>query len=238
MNSSMQVLVLAGGRGTRLRPMTNHTPKVMVEIKGTPFLEVLLKNLKKKGFTEIVLCVGYLSNVIKDYFKKGEELGIKITYSDEEIPLGTGGAIKNAEHLLEKEFIVINGDTFVDLDLKKMIEFSQKKGKLCTISAYKGNDKESDFFNNLLLDENFNVIEYSKTKKLSAMNYVDVGVYYFRKDVFEKIEKKNPYSVEFDVFPKLIKDKQIAGFPIDKKFYDIGTIKRVDKFSQKIYNLE
>ena len=142
----MQVIILAGGRGKRLKPLTNSIPKVMIKINGSPFLEILLKFLKSKGFLDFILCVGYLSEVIEEYFENGSKLSVKIDYSKEKRFLGTAGAIKNANELLDEEFIVINGDTFVDLDFKKMIEFSRLKNKLCSVMGFKNKKNDKDFY--------------------------------------------------------------------------------------------
>lgn len=120
----MKVLILAGGRGTRLGELTKDTPKPMIEINGKPFLEYQINYLKQHKLTDIVLCVGYLHEQIIDYFGDGSKFGVKIQYSIEETPLGTGGAIKNAETLLEQdnEFVVINGDTFLELNYSQFLE--------------------------------------------------------------------------------------------------------------------
>ena len=103
----MQVVILAGGLGIRLRLLTQSLPKPMVLIKGKPFLEYQLEMLKKNGFEDFILCTGYLGEKIEEYFDNGEKMGIHIKYSKENTPLGTGGALKNAQKLLENEFVLI-----------------------------------------------------------------------------------------------------------------------------------
>jgi len=233
----LQVIILAGGKGTRLKPMTMTIPKAMTKINGVPFLEILIKLLKTKGISNVVMCVGYLSNVIEDYFQSGKNLNIKIKYSYEKILLGTGGAIKNSENFLDNEFIVINGDTFVDVDYTKLIAFAQEKGKICTMCGYVNDQKNTDYVNNLLIDSNGNVLRYVKDKELPELNCTDIGVYYFQKKALDFFENKKPLSLELDVFPKLIAQNQVAGFATREKFYDIGTLSRVKKFGEICKNL-
>lgn len=228
----MQIVILAGGLGTRLRPFTKTIPKPMMKINGVPFLQILLKLLKTKGISDVVLCVGYLSNVIEDFFQTGKNFNMNIKYSKEKEPLGTGGAIKNAEIFLEDEFIVINGDTFVDIDYSKLTDFSHEKGKLCTMCGYANDEKNNAIVNNLFIDSKGNVISYSKDKELSELNCVDIGVYYIQKKALEFFENKHPLSFELDVFPKLIALNEVAGYFNEEKFYDIGTLERVKKFNE------
>ena len=121
-----QALILVGGLGTRLRPYTEQVPKPMVEIDGRPFLEFKIESLRKHGIKDFILLVGHLGEKVEEYFGDGKRLGINIKYSYErEQLLGTAGAIKNAEHLITGDFIVTNGDTFLDVDLDKLIESHQ-----------------------------------------------------------------------------------------------------------------
>jgi len=230
--NKLQVVILAGGKGTRLKPMTMTIPKPMMKINGVPFLEILIKLLKMKRISNVVMCVGYLSNVIEDYFQSGKNFNVEIKYSHEKDLLGTAGAIKNSENFLENEFIVINGDTFVDIDYTKLITFAQEKGKICTMCGYVNDQKNTEYVNNLLIDSKGNVSKYVKDEELSELNCIDIGVYYFQKKTLDFFENKKPLSLEFDVFPKLIAQNQVAGFATHEKFYDIGTLSRVKKFSE------
>ena len=119
----MKALILAGGFSTRLKNIVSDTPKPMALIAGKPFLEYQLQLLKESGITDIVLCVHFMANKIKSYFGDGKRFGTNITYSEEEMPLGTGGAIKFAEKYIGDHFLVLNGDTFSDIDLNKFLSF-------------------------------------------------------------------------------------------------------------------
>src|SRR3989344_9013022 len=134
----MKTLILCGGLGTRLRSVVSDVPKAMAPIGGKPFLMYQIDWLKKFNLTEIILCVGYLKDHIKNYFGNGSLFGVKITYSEEEALLGTGGAIKNAEKLLNNEaFIVLNGDTYAKIDFTKLIDFHNKKKSKYTLGLTK-----------------------------------------------------------------------------------------------------
>ena len=136
----MKALILAGGFGTRLGDITREIPKPMVSIVGKPFLEHQINFLKENGVTEVILAVHYMADKIKSYFGNGMRWGITITYSEEEFPLGTAGAIKNAEKYIGETFIVLNGDSYSHIDLKKLIDFHKEGGSLGTIGITKVKD--------------------------------------------------------------------------------------------------
>jgi len=118
----MQVLILCGGKGTRLRPLTKTIPKPMLEFGGKPFLEYLIEYYKKNDIKDFILAVGYLKEQIVEYFGNGKKFGVNIKYSFEEKPLGTGGAVYNAKKYLKGNFIVVNGDTFTDFEPKDLLK--------------------------------------------------------------------------------------------------------------------
>ena len=127
----MIALILAGGIGERLRPITNNIPKPMVPVNGKSFLQYHIEELKRAGIKDIVLCTGYLSNKIQEYFGDGSKFDVKIKYSIEKKPLGTAGAIKNAEKYVNNTFLVLNGDSYLKIDYNKLINFHKsKKAKL------------------------------------------------------------------------------------------------------------
>ena len=122
MEKEYQAVLLVGGLGTRLRPITESVPKPMVEVEGKPFLEYKIESLKKYGIKKFILCVGYLGHLVEEYFGDGKRFGVDIAYSYERDELlGTAGAVKNAENLVSGDFIVSNGDTFLDIDFQCLI---------------------------------------------------------------------------------------------------------------------
>lgn len=214
----MQLVILAGGLGTRLMPITYKTPKVMVEVDGTPFLYYLLELFKRKGFKKILLLVGYLGRQIESYFGDGSKLGLSISYSFEEEPLGTAGALKNAQGQIEEEFILANGDTYLDFDYSGFMESFYKINKKGLMCVYKNRDKEIQ--DNVLMDNN-TIIKYDKNNS-HGLSGVDAGVLVFKKDVLQLIPDGKIISLENCVYQELIRQKEFSGFATDKKFLDIG----------------
>src|SRR5919109_4186923 len=129
----MKAVVMAGGEGTRLRPLTSNQPKPMVPLVGRPLMEHILLLCKRHGFEEIVVTVQFLASVIRNYFGDGSDLGVDIAYATEETPLGTAGSVKNAEGVLDETFLVISGDALTDIDLEKVTAFHREKGALATV---------------------------------------------------------------------------------------------------------
>lgn len=136
-NLKMKALILVGGEATRLRPLTCNTPKAMVPVVNTPFLEHVVRHLRTHGVGEIVLALGYLSEPMKDYFVDGSRFGVKLIHVLEEKPMGTAGAVKNAEKYLDESFFVLNGDIFTDLDLTAMRRYHLDRGAKVTISLFR-----------------------------------------------------------------------------------------------------
>ena len=223
----MQLVILCGGRGTRLKSLTNKTSKTMLLFKKKPFLERLIEYFYKQGFNKILLLCGYKSDQIKNYFERKKKYNLQ--FSVENKPLGTGGAIKKAFNLLEDEFILINGDSFLPENYKKYRTKLKSKKKLI-ITIYE--NKNNKFMTNNILIKKNKIIRYSK-KNNKNFNFVDAGVYIIKKEIFENI-KLNIFSFEKYFFNKLIKNNEI-GFKITKNFfYDIGTKSKLHAYRKKI----
>ncbi len=237
--NNTQIVILAGGRGTRLKTLTNNMPKPMVQIHDKPFLEILLRLLQNKGFSKFLLLTGYMNNIISDYFRDGSRLDVNIEYSIEPEPLGTAGALRNAGTLLENEFLLLNGDTFSDIDYSEFVGFSRNRNDMCTMLCYNGKLFD-DVKYNVIFKEN-HVMNYSKIFSDERFNAVDAGIYFMKKNILSVI-KNRVSSLEEQIFPQLISIKQLSGFLTQTRFYDIGTIERLAVFnkmfgSKKTYNL-
>ena len=141
----MQAVVLVGGEGTRLRPLTLETPKPMIPIMNMPFLERTLRRLRAAGIDDAILPAGYLPEAITSYFGDGSALGMKITYVIEQTPLGTAGALKNVEHLITGPFFVLNGDILTSLDLTQMLAAHKKKAGIGTLHLIRVEDPSARF---------------------------------------------------------------------------------------------
>ena len=217
----MQVLILVGGLGTRLREIIKNIPKAMANIKGKPFLEYLILQLKNYNLNDIILCTGYLKEKIESYFENGNRLGVNIVYSEEPKPLGTGGAIKLAESLVKSDdFIVMNGDSFFDIDLYKLINYHLNKKALATIALAEVKDIRR--FGIVKIDKNGKIESFFEKAKKQNSNLINGGIYLLNKEIFKYIPKDKSISLEKEVFPKLINSNRFYGVSFKNYFIDIG----------------
>ena len=227
----MQAVILAGGLATRLRPLTDKIPKSMIEIEGKPFLEYQLELLKKNSISDIILCIGYRGEQIKKYFGNGEKLGVEIRYSsDKNKLLGTGGALKGAENLLEDVFLVIYGDAYHFFDFQKMIKFFKKFDKLGLMTVFKNFNKY--YQNNVEIEKNL-IKTYSKKRKTKKMKYIEYGVSIFRKEALKFIPGNRFYDLS-QLHKTLIKKRELLAYPAGKKILDIGSFEGLDEFKKYI----
>lgn len=215
-----QAVILAGGLGTRLRPITHTVPKPMVLVARRPFLGHLIAKLKNDGFYDILLLVGYQHEKIADHFKDGSELGVRIRYSVEDTPIGTGGALRQAREMLAPTFLLANGDTYLPIPLTALREAFKKRMKLGMMLVYPNQDRVFD--NNLCVKDDM-ILKYEKGSKAPDLNAVDSGFSIFKKKVIDLISDHTPCSFEEEVYPILIKKRQLACVVTTEKFYDIGT---------------
>lgn len=228
----MQALVLAGGLGTRLRPLTNSIPKPMMPILGKPFLSYQLELLKSSGISEVVLSIGYLGEQIKAYFGDGSKMGLRVTYSIEEVPMGTAGGMKLASSLLHDEFFVVYGDSYLPVDYKEVEDFFKDSGKIGLLIAYDDQQGETTVRRNVSIGENNLVTKYKKDSNDKDLNLVEAGVLVFKKRVLDFIPESKPFSLENEIFPVLIAKKELAGFITNQRFYDIGMPERLKDFEE------
>lgn len=215
-----QAVILCGGLGTRLRPLTYDIPKSMVPIKDRPFLEYLVEHLKEQGIERLLFCTGNLHEHIESHFKDGGEFDVEIEYSIEEEPLGTGGALLNASRLLDELFIVSYGDSLLPIDLSPLEDIFFSRTALAVISVYDNHDKITA--NNVQLTDDGLVLAYDKKMSTPAMNGVEAGVSLLNKTVLE-LAVDRTFSLETDIFPKLINRGRLFGLLTSQRFYDIGT---------------
>ena len=220
----MQAVILAGGLATKLRPVTEKMPKSMILVDGKPFLVHLLGLLKNNGIYDIVLCIGYLGGQVEDYFGDGSKFGVRIRYSKEEGELlGTGGALKQAERLLNDRFLMINGDTYLPIDYRNVERFFLDSEKKSLMVVYHDKESKTRVKNNVELDEDLRVIKYEKEGSDSKLKYIDAGTSLFKRETISLIEEGRPVSLEKEVFPTLIRQREMIAYIADQRFYDIGT---------------
>ncbi len=228
----MKALILVGGEGTRLRPLTNTMPKPMVPIDGKPFLQYLIEWLKKEEITEIILLIGYKGDQIKAYFGDGSKFGVKIEYILEETLLGTGGAIKNAEHLIKGTCIALNGDSFFPINLKKLIMFHQEKKAEATLALARVKDTKR--YGLVVTDKDHHVKQFlEKGNPIEGVDTINAGIYVLEESVIKSIPQ-GKVSIEKEVFPKI---KALYGLPLDAYFIDIGTHETYAQFQADMHKV-
>ena len=214
----MKAMILAGGFGTRLREVVRDVPKPMALIAGKPFLEHQIRWLREQGIEDIVLCVHYMADTIKSYFGNGKKMGVDITYSEEETPLGTAGAIKKTERYHQRDFLVLNGDSFSKIDLKSFLEFHASKRGIATMGLF--NSPDTSHYGQVILNGD-NVVDFIEKTK-SQPGLINRGVYVFTPEIFDYMSPEVNSSLEREVFPRLANERRLFGCVDDGYFIDIG----------------
>lgn len=230
----LPIIILAGGLATRMRPLTKSVPKALLKVNGQPFIFWQLKYLRNQGITEVIICVGYLGAAIQDIVGNGSKFGLKITYShDGPKLLQTGGAIKKALHLIDTNFFVLYGDSFLPINFTEIQSayFTKKSPALLTILK---NTNQWDKSN--ILYQNDQLIEYNKKNPTPKMQYIDYGLSILNKGIFNNyLETTFDLS---DLYHDLSIKKQIYGYEIFTRFYEIGSFKGLTETERFIKNLE
>ncbi len=227
----MQVVLLAGGLGSRLRPLTESVPKPMVEVAGRPFLEYIVEHLAAQGFTRMLFLVGYLGEKVRDHFGDGSRFGVSIEYSWEPAPLGTGGAIRNALDQLDDKFLLLFADSFLPIDYRPLALALTEGRSLGIMAVYDNRRADTGVVNNVAMGAEGYVVRYEKGNSAAGLQYVEAGVLGFRREVFEAFPAGRIVSMEQAVYPGLIAQRQLLGYITEKRFFDIGTPERLREFA-------
>jgi D-glycero-alpha-D-manno-heptose 1-phosphate guanylyltransferase len=229
----MQVLILAGGLGKRLRPLVNDRPKPMALVDDKPFLEYQLEYLRANGFQNVVFCLGYLHEQVEAYFGDGSRWNLKIDYSIEMERLGTGGALKLAERYVQGTFLTLNGDSFFEVDLDRLVRFHRRQMDTAPAGGYLGSlalthVEEIGNYGSVTLNGGKRITGfYEKTdRRVAGQNglpQVNAGIYVLEPAIFDLIPASQQVSIEKEVFPALLGGGKLGGCPLDGFFVDIGT---------------
>jgi NDP-sugar pyrophosphorylase family protein len=222
----MQAVILAGGLGTRLLPLTEAIPKPMVQVGGAPYLKHQLQLLADQEIRDIVLLTGYLGEQIESYFGDGASMSLRISYSREHSPLGTGGALRQARDFLNDSFLLIYGDSYLPIRYADAIERLASSGAEGLVVAYDNRLADTRVKNNIEVDDDGYVSRYEKDSP-DRLSFVEAGVLAFRRSVIDWMPEEAIVSLEQEVFPKLIAAKRLAALVTTERFYDIGTPDRL-----------
>ncbi len=215
------VLLLVGGFGTRLRSVLSDKPKPLAPIGEISFLELLVLQLRSQGFRHLVMCSGFRAEQIRREFGDGSKWSMRVEYSEETQPLGTAGAIKLAEPFLERspEFVVMNGDSFLEIDLGQLIRIHREQGALATIAVRRVPDASR--YGTVQLDDCNRITQFSEKTGIQSSGIINGGVYVFNRDILQEIPNA-PSSLEQDVLPGMLKHRVFA-VEQTGMFIDIGT---------------
>ena len=222
----MKAVVMAGGEGTRLRPMTANQPKPLLPVANRPIMEHVLRLLKRHGFEETVVTVQFLAALVRNYFGDGEDVGMSLQYATEEMPLGTAGSVKNAEDALKDDsFLVISGDALTDMDLSEMVRFHKENGALVTVGLTRVPDPLE--FGIVIADEDGRIQRFLEKPTWGQVfsDTVNTGVYIMEPEVLAEVSAKESVDWSHDVFPKLLaRGAPLFGYVSDRYWEDVGTL--------------
>jgi len=224
----MKAIILAGGLGTRLRPLTYEIPKPLIPIHGKPLITHLMDLFKKYSIRDIILAVGYKADIIKQQIGNGNQLGLNVKYIVEDEPLGTAGCLNLLKNEIKETFVMTNGDELKDFNVKEMLELHKEYGGKATIALLEVEDPSK--YGVAKLDGN-KILEFiEKPKKEEAPSrYINSGFYVLEPEVVDLIKDKKFAMMEKDVFPILAKKGKLFGYKFKGQWFDTGTFERYEK---------
>lgn len=218
-----KVFILAGGYGLKMRPFTYEMPKPMIPVSGRPILEHIIENLREQGFRDLIILVGHLGEKIKEHFGNGSKFGVHIDYVEEEKPSGTAGPLRLAKDLLRNgPFIMYYGDVLAKLDLRELIDYHLAHKGLATLSLSSVEDPSS-YGSVRLRGTKIVGFEEKPRKSLLTSRLINAGIHVLNPKIIDYIPQNKFSMLEKDVFPKLVKEGRIYGYPFEGPWFDIST---------------
>jgi MurNAc alpha-1-phosphate uridylyltransferase len=214
------VAILAGGLATRLRPITETIPKALIEVAGKPFIVRQLSYLREQGISEVVLCIGYLGDMVREVVGSGASFGLEVSYSEDGPNLlGTGGALTNALHLLGDQFFVLYGDSFLPVSFSAVQDAYEQSGRPALMTIFK-NQNQWDKSNVLFVDGQ--LLKYNKRTPQVEMSYIDYGLGVISASLLMQRPIGQPFDLA-DVYQFLSLQGRLAGLEVNERFYEIGS---------------
>jgi NDP-sugar pyrophosphorylase family protein len=216
-----RAVILAGGKGTRMRPFTYEMPKPMIPVQGKPLLQHIVELIRKYEIREIIFSTGYMGDKIREYFGNGSKFGVDISYVEEKAEMGTAGALHLMEDSLTGPFLMFNGDILANIDLHDFILFHRENKAAATIALTPVKDPSRFGVASLRGNRILDFIEKPKDRSVKS-KLINAGVYVMEPEVLDYIPKGRS-MMEVDVFPKLAKEGRLFGYPFDGQWFDTGT---------------
>jgi len=226
---------MAGGEGTRLRPLTSNQPKPMLPMANRPMMEHVVGLLRQHGMTDIVVTVAFMANTIRTYFGDGSELGVRMVYATEETPLGTAGSVRNARDELEERFLVISGDVLTDIDLSAVVDFHERRGALATIALVSVENPLE--FGIVITNEDGSIERFLEKPGWGQVfsDTINTGIYVLEPEIFDYIEPDQAVDFSGEVFPRVLADgKPMFGCVAEGYWEDVGTVEAYLKAHQDV----
>ncbi len=224
----MKAVIMAGGKGTRLHPLTKRLPKPMLQLVDRPTMEYIVELLAEHGFTDITMTVCYMADVIENYFRNGEKWGVHIGYQQESVPLGTAGGVKLLEERLNETFIVMSGDGLTDFNLSQALEDHRRHGGLATILLKRVQCPLG--YGTVYFDDYGRIAQFVEKPQtwIDGNRYlVNTGIYILEPEIFDHIPANQPFDFGSDLFPLLVeKGVPIYGYEAQGYWSDVGTLQQ------------
>lgn len=230
----MKAIIMAGGKGTRIRTINDEVPKPMIKIYGKPILEYQLISLSKQGIVDITIIVGYLGDKIVEYFGKGEKFGVNINYIKEETPLGTAGALYYLKDIINDDFIVVNGDIIFDIDVSRMYEYHKEKSAMVTLFTHP-NDHPYDS-SLIVTDTDGRIVEWisKENQRKIYKNRVNAGIHMFSQKIFQYLDVLGKKDMDRDLLQPLLEKEPIYAYDSPEYVKDMGTPERYHQVEDDI----
>ena len=228
----MQAVILAGGKGTRMLKKFPNTPKLLISLKGKPFLDYLVNHLKTSGFQNIVICTGFLGNKIEEYVEK-KDYGVTIKLTQEKKPLGTGGALNLVKDVIDEDFFLLFGDVYSEINLKKMFAFHKKKKAVVTAAIHSSEHPKDSNLVKFNSDARITKILKKPHTQIPTNPYNLAAVYLVNKNIKKYLLAKIPYDFEHNLLTKLLDENvPIYGYNTEELTMDFGTPKRLKELEK------